>query len=321
MVSLEDMSLRVSSMAFNFSSFFKILSSAGLMSRLSIVFGITQNVSPSFSTWTSHLSRSFILLFGRFSVGDRDSVELLLLLFDLRRFEGVDIFSMKWAALKNFDRNRRAFQHMTIRQPCSSQSTVVEKLERETRKMNTEINTRDTGLTTLNNAVSALRGEIMAKEEWINNLHMKHLYLESYSRWENLKFFGIPEKEANAEVGGEAFDTRAVLNQFLETVLGFQDPRINIEIQRVHRVGKSNNSKPRPILACSLRFQDRERILRQGFKLKGTEYIMLQDFPQEIIEKRRKMMPKLKEAREKGLRVSFSKSEPDKLIINGKIVS
>ena len=85
---------------------------------------------------------------------------------------------------------------------------------------------------------------------------MKHLYLESYSRRENLKFFGIPEKEANAEKGGEAFDTRAVLNQFLETVLGFQDPRINIEIQRVHPVGKSNNGKPRPILARFLRFQD-----------------------------------------------------------------
>ena len=110
-------------------------------------------------------------------------------------------------------------------------------------------------------------------------------------------------------------------NQFLETVLGFQDPRINIEIQRVHRVGKSNKGKPRPILARFLRFQDRERILRQGLKLKGTEYMMLQDFPQEIIEKRHKRMPKLKEAKGKGLRVSFSKSEPDKLIINGKIVS
>lgn len=159
--------------------------------------------------------------------------------------------------------------------------TAVEILERETRKMNSEINTMDTGLATLNNEVSTLRGEIMAKEERINNLHMKHLYLESsYSRRENLKFFGIPVKEANIEEGGEAFDTRAVLNQFLETVLGFQDPRINREIQRVHRVGKSNNGKPRSILARFLRFKDRERILRQGFKLKGTEYMMLQDFPQ-----------------------------------------
>ena len=40
---------------------------------------------------------------------------------------------------------------------------------------------------------------------------MKHLYLESYSRRENLKFFGIPDKETNAEDDGEAVDTRAVL--------------------------------------------------------------------------------------------------------------
>ena len=213
---------------------------------------------------------------------------------------------------------------LTLRDMSSrltSAETKAENLERETRKMNSEINTMDAGLTTLNNEVSALRGEIMAKEERINNLHMKHLYLESYSRRENLKFFGIPEKEANVEEGGETLDTRAVLLQFWETALGFQDPKSNIEIQRVHRVGKSNNGKPRPILARFLRFQDRERILRRGFKLKGTEYMMLQDFPQEIIEKRRKMMPKLKEARGKGLRVSFSKSEPDKLIINGKIVT
>ena len=102
--------------------------------------------------------------------------------------------------------------------------------------------------------------------------------------------------------------------------LGFQDSKSNIEIQQVQQVGKSNNGKPRPILAHFLWFQDRERILCQGFKLKGSEYMLLQDFPQGIIEKRRKMMLKVEEAREKGLRVSFSVSEPDKLIINRKIV-
>ena len=199
--------------------------------------------------------------------------------------------------------------------------TTVERLESETRMMDSKIDTMDAGLTNLNDEVSALRGKLTEKEKQINELHMKHLYLESYSRRENLKFFGIPEKEVNAVEGGEALDTRTVLNHFLETALGFHDPSNTIEIQRVHRVGKSINGKPRPILARFLRFQDRERILSQGFKLKDTEYMILQDFPQEIIEKRRKKMPKLKEAKEKGLRVSFSKSEPDKLIINGKVVS
>ena len=49
-----------------------------------------------------------------------------------------------------------------------------------------------------------------------------------------------------------------------------------------------------------LRYQDRETVLRAGFELKDTEYMILQDFPEEIIERRRKQMPKLKEDKKKG---------------------
>ena len=48
-----------------------------------------------------------------------------------------------------------------------------------------------------------------------------------------------------------------------------------------------------------LRYQDRETVLRAGFELKDTEYMILQDFPEEIIERRRKQMPKLKEDKKK----------------------
>ena len=70
-----------------------------------------------------------------------------------------------------------------------------------------------------------------------------------------------------------------------------------------------------------LRYQDRETLLPAGFELKDTEYVIFQDFPQEIIERRRKQIPKLKEAKKRGQKVSFSKSEPDKLFIDGKFIS
>lgn len=90
---------------------------------------------------------------------------------------------------------------------------VVEKLEREKWKMNLEINMMDIGFVILNNEVFILWGEIMVKEEWINYLYMKYFYFEfSYSWCENLKFFGILEKEVNIEEGGEVFDIRVVLN-------------------------------------------------------------------------------------------------------------
>ena len=73
------------------------------------------------------------------------------------------------------------------------------------------------------------------------------MYLEAYSRCENVKFENIPEEETNKE------DTQTVLRTFLETELGFGDAA-NIEIQRVHRLGKKRGENPRPILARFLRY-------------------------------------------------------------------
>ena len=180
----------------------------------------------------------------------------------------------------------------------------------------------DKSLTYLNKEVEELRGTVVDKDKdkQIGYLHTQHLYLESYSRRENLKFCGIPENEASASEGKYAVGSIDVLCEFLHEVLGFGDPKRNMEFQRVHRIGKSVRGNPRPILARFLRYQDRETVLRAGFGLKGTEYMILQDFPQEIIERRRKQMPKLKEAKKRGQKVSFSKSEPDKLFIDGKFI-
>ena len=73
-----------------------------------------------------------------------------------------------------------------------------------------------------------------------------------------------------------------------------------MEFQREHRFSKSVRGKPRPILARFLRYQDHETVLRARFELKDTEYMILQDFPQEIMKRRRKQMPKLKEAKKRA---------------------
>ena len=76
-----------------------------------------------------------------------------------------------------------------------------------------------------------------AREE----LQKSILYLETYSRRENLKLAGIPE-------GGEGQEaTRKVLVEFLSTKLGIQDPD-DTELQRVHRIGKKGD-RPRMIIA------------------------------------------------------------------------
>lgn len=197
---------------------------------------------------------------------------------------------------------------------------AVAKLQTDAGVMKKSITEMDKGLSSLNEEVAELRSQIEEKGKEIEKVRTKHLYLESYSRRENLKFFGIPEREVSASEGGEAINTSDIVYEFMANALGLEDPRNNIEIQRVHRIGKSVDGKPRPILARFLRFPDRERVYQAGFGLRETNFMVLQDFPQEIIERRRKQMPKLKEAKSKGQRVSFSKAEPDRLFINGKFI-
>ena len=143
-------------------------------------------------------------------------------------------------------------------------------------------------------------------------LQKQLLYQNCYSRRENLNFFGIEEDP------GE--NTEEKVRIFLTTVLELREVE-NIEFQRIHRSGGSRTRTPRPIIARFLRYSDRERVIRQGFiKLKGTSFRVLEDFPKEIIESRRKLLPKLKQAKADGKRAYFSRPMPDRLIVDGKMM-
>ena len=61
-------------------------------------------------------------------------------------------------------------------------------------------------------------------------METKHLYLEAYSRWDNIKFANIKE-ESDPNMQPE--DKELVLRNFLEKELGHRDAR-SVEIQRVH---------------------------------------------------------------------------------------
>ena len=148
-----------------------------------------------------------------------------------------------------------------------------------------------------------------AKED----LRKKILYLEVYSRRENLKFAGIPEESSDQE------DTKDVLVNFISRQLGMENPE-NIEFQRVHRIGRKGD-RPRMVFARFLRYADRDRIMRNAFKLKNTDFTIYDDIPKKLIDLRKKHMLAFHEAKKTGKRAAFSKSEPDKLFIDGKLVS
>ncbi|KAL9959711.1 hypothetical protein ACROYT_G033060 [Oculina patagonica] len=152
-------------------------------------------------------------------------------------------------------------------------------------------------------------GEI---DQTLKDLNTKDLYLEAYSRRENIKFNNIPEFPSPRN-GLE--DTEEVLRSFLEKQLGYHDAS-SVEIQRVHRLGrKKEDGGARPILARFLRFKDCEKILGLGSRLRGTNFQMFKDLPQELVTRRREQMDTFKTAKRNNIPVSFSKSQPDKLYV------
>ena len=158
-----------------------------------------------------------------------------------------------------------------------------------------------------------LARQMRALEKKTDDLHTQNLYLEAYSRRENIKFMNVKGTARR----DQREDTEQVLRDFLEKELGFLNAR-NVEIQRVHRVGKSRDEKPRPILARFLRYQDCEKILALGRRLHGTGYQMFRDLPSEIVDRRKPQIETLKLARRNGIPASFSASQPDKLCVRGK---
>ena len=101
-----------------------------------------------------------------------------------------------------------------------------------------------------NQALEDQQKENEAFQAKFKELEDKTLYLEAYSRRENLKF-EIIEERAGRE------DTESILHDFLETELGIEDAS-TVEIHRVHKSRKKQDGKPRPIIVPFLRYNDCE---------------------------------------------------------------
>ncbi|CAH3045897.1 unnamed protein product, partial [Porites lobata] len=163
-----------------------------------------------------------------------------------------------------------------------------------------------------------LQSTLDERKKELGECRKKILYLEAYSRRENLKFEGIPEVSQNAEEGKTANeDTKGVLVNFIKNTLGVENAE-HIEFQRVHRLGKPKDdtgNDGRTIIARFLRFSDKERVFKQGRKLKGTNFKMFEDIPKELHQLRKAQMEKLKQARKEGQYVIIKAEFNDKMYV------
>ena len=60
--------------------------------------------------------------------------------------------------------------------------------------------------------------------------------------------------------------------------------------------------------------------MKSAFKLKKTDFKIFEDLHKELISLRKKYLPAFYEAKKTGKKAVFSKSEPDKLVIDSKLI-
>ena len=146
------------------------------------------------------------------------------------------------------------------------------------------------------------------KQNAENELKNEIQDLKCRSMRDNLLFHKVPEERDE--------DCVEKILRFIEEKLKIENAVRDIKLQRAHRIGAYNNSKTRPIVAKFAYFPDRERVRRSAKNLSGTPYGISEQFPKDVVDKRRKLVPIMKKARQEGKEAYI---KVDKLFINNQL--
>ncbi len=152
-------------------------------------------------------------------------------------------------------------------------------------------------------------GRIIRLEKQLAATNEKVLDLTSRSMRNNLLFEGLPEvKDEKSE------QTEGIVRDFVFDELKIQESDMGkIQFDGIHRTGPKG-TKPRTIVARFNPRKGKDLVLRNTKNL-DPKYKINEQFPPEIAERRKALLPLRREMKLKGHRVNISY---DKLIVNGK---
>lgn len=149
--------------------------------------------------------------------------------------------------------------------------------------------------------------ELLARQ--INELENRNVDLENRSRRQNLVFYGVDDTN-NKETWNESEN---LIKSICKDKLG-----VDLKtVQRAHRVGRYNENFKRPIIVNFASYKEKQDILSNAKKFKGSNYSVDQDYSPKTREIRKKLWEyaKTKKA-DSGNRVKLNF---DKLIVNDKV--
>lgn len=185
-----------------------------------------------------------------------------------------------------------------------------DEIVREKRTENAKLKDMDARVNEMKRDNDELKLMLFEMRKLNTELKEDMLDMKSRSMRDNLLFTNIQENENE--------NTEQVLQNFLMNKMNITD----ISFERVHRLNRKASTtwqdrRPRTIVAKFTYFKDRERIRKSGRLLKGTQFGIQEQFPNEIEGRRKPLYPLLRQARQDQKKAAMVK---DRLFVEGKEV-
>lgn len=179
-------------------------------------------------------------------------------------------------------------------------SKLEEKLNEQTKVITTSVT--KSVMEALEEKLQIITEENAYLKEKISTLEQKISVLDREKRKYNLVFFGIEEiGKSEAEL----------IDHIKEVVIETGTPLDSQEIKNIYRIGKYEPNKNRPVVVSITSTWKKHIILKNKSKFPQGIYIK-EDFPKEVLEKRKQLQAQVVEQKEKG-NIAFLKY--DKIII------
>lgn len=160
-----------------------------------------------------------------------------------------------------------------------------------------QIQTNTDGLAGLVASVQELNAKIEVLEHTVKTQAERLSELENRSRRNNLLVFGVkegsPESESDLKVS------------VVDNIFG---KKLNVHvktIERIHRLGKQRPGHIRPVIMRFYDFKEKDAILRNCSKLKGTSISVSNDYSKETVAVRKKLWDSAAADRGSGKKVSL----------------
>ena len=157
--------------------------------------------------------------------------------------------------------------------------------------------------------LSQVETVMKSQEDRIRLLEYKSIDLEARSRRNNVLFYGLSESR-NEDCKLIILDK---LRQELDIAISESD------ISRAHRLGRYVMSKKRPVIVAFQSYAVAESIIKQAYRLKGTNFSISRNFPLEITRARSTLWPEYKQIKSQNPLTKVAIVYPAKLLVNGRV--